>query len=150
VLPDDHVVQVELRIRTLIITIAASALGFAQINGSAGQPQNHSIGPDARAIVGPSIAATDRSWRARVHYTYLQRDEDRRLDSHGLVKSEDVEVSTIIFVDGVPFEQLVEHNGLPPSPEEQRKEKDKLNKLKRETSQDGSFGYAKRRKTTPR
>jgi hypothetical protein len=122
--------------RTLIIMITASAVGFAQINGSAAQPQNHSIQPDARAIVGPSIAATDRSWRARVHYTYLQRDEDRRLDSHGLVKSEDVEVSTIIFVDGVPFEQLVEHNGLPPSAEEQRKQKDKLNKLKRETREE--------------
>jgi hypothetical protein len=118
---------------TLIIMIAASAVGFAQINGSAAQPQNHSIGPDVRAIVGLSIAATDRSWRARIRYTYLQRDEDRRLDSHGLVKSNDVEVSTIIFVNGVPFEQLVEHNGLPPSPAEQRKQKDQLDKLKRET-----------------
>jgi len=122
--------------RTLIIMITASAVGFAQVNGSAAQPQNHSILPDARAILGPSIAATDRSWRARVHYTYLQRDEDRRLDSHGLVKSEDVKVSTIIFVDGVPFEQLVEHNGLPPSAEEQRKQKDKLDKLKRETPEE--------------
>jgi hypothetical protein len=74
------------------------------------------MGPNVRAILGLSIAATDRSWRARIHYTYLQRDEDRRLDSHGLVKSNDVEVSTIIFVNGVPFEQLVEHSGLPPSP----------------------------------
>lgn len=74
------------------------------------------MGPNVRAILGLSIVATDRSWRARIHYTYLQRDEDRRLDSHGLVKSNDVEVSTIIFVNGVPFEQLVEHNGLPPSP----------------------------------
>jgi hypothetical protein len=121
---------------TLIIMIAASAVGFAQVNGSAAQPQNHSMGPDVRAIVGLSIAATDRSWRARIHYTYLQRDEDRRLDSHGLVKSNDVEVSTIIFVNGVPFEQLVEHNGLPPSSAEQRKQKDQFNKLKRETREE--------------
>jgi hypothetical protein len=52
------------------------------------------------------------------------------------VKSNDVEVSTIIFVNGVPFEQLVEHKGLPPSPAEQRKEKDQLNKLKRETREE--------------
>lgn len=119
--------------RALIIMMAASAVGLAQVNAPAAQPQNHSKRPDVRAIVGPSIAATDRSWRARIHYTYLQRDEDRRLDSHGLVKSDDVEVSTIIFVNGVPFEQLVEHNGRPPSPAEQRKQKDQLNKLKRET-----------------
>ena len=119
--------------RALIIMMAVSAVGLAQVNAPAAQPQNHSKRPDVRAIVGLSIAATDRSWRARIHYTYLQRDEDRRLDSHGLVKSDDVEVSTIIFVNGVPFEQLVEHNGRPPSPAEQRKQKDQLNKLKRET-----------------
>jgi len=122
--------------RTLIIMIVASAVGFAQANASAAQPQNHSFRPDARDIVGRSIAATDRSWRARVHYTYLQRDEDRRLDSRGLVKSQDVKVSTIIFVKGVPFEQLVERNGRPPSLEEQRKQKDKLNKVKRETPEE--------------
>jgi hypothetical protein len=122
--------------RTLIIMIAASTVSFAQVTGSAAQPQNHSMGPDVRAIVGLSIAATDRSWRARIHYTYLQRDEDRRLDSHGLVKSNDVEISTIIFVNGVPFEQLVEHNGLPPSRAEQRKQADQLNKLKRETREE--------------
>jgi hypothetical protein len=48
------------------------------------------------------------------------------------VKSNDVEVSTVIFVNGVPFEQLVQHNGLPPSAEEQNKQKDRLNNLKRE------------------
>src|ERR1700739_2722245 len=89
--------------RRLIIMIVASAVGFAQINGSAAQPQNHSIRPDVRAIVGLSIAATDRSWRARIHYTYLQRDEDRRLDSHGLVKSNDVEVSTITLSTTFPL-----------------------------------------------
>jgi hypothetical protein len=119
--------------RALIIMITASAMGFAQGNGSATRLRNHSIRPDTREIVRRSIAATDRSWRGRVHYIYLQRHEDRRLDSHGLVKSQDVEVSTIIFVDGVPFEQLVEHNGLPPSSKEQRKQKEQLNKLKRET-----------------
>lgn len=52
------------------------------------------------------------------------------------MRSDDVEVSTIIFVNGVPFEQLVEHNGLPPSLAEQRKQKDQLNKLKGETPEE--------------
>jgi hypothetical protein len=60
--------------RTLIIMVAASAVGFAQVNGSPAQPQNHSMGPNVRAVVGLSIAATDRSWRARIRYTCLQRD----------------------------------------------------------------------------
>jgi hypothetical protein len=64
---------------TLIILLAASAALFAQSNGgSPDKPQNHSNVPDARLIVGPSIAATERSWQARDHYTYMERDEDRR------------------------------------------------------------------------
>ncbi len=113
--------------------LTVSAVSFAQNNGSVAQPHNHSIGPNIRAIVGLSIAATDRSWRERTDYTYVERDEDRRLDSQGLVKSQDVEVSTIILANGVPFEQLVEHNGLPPSSVEQRKQNDELSKLKSET-----------------
>ena len=46
----------------------------------------------------------------------MERDEDRRRDLAGHVKSEDVEVSKTILVNGVPFEQLVERNGQPPVP----------------------------------
>jgi hypothetical protein len=120
---------------TLIIMIAALTMHFAVANGSAAQ-QNQATGLDARKIVGPSIAATDRSWRSRARYKYMQREADRHLDSHGLVKSEDVKVSTIIFINGVSFEQLVEHNGLPPSAEEQRKQRGKFNELKRETPEE--------------
>jgi hypothetical protein len=49
------------------------------------------------------------------------------------VKSKDVDVSRTILVNGVPFEQLIERNGRPPSAEEERKQKEKLDKLKRET-----------------
>ena len=63
--------------------------------------------------MGSSIAATQRQWQARLHYTYLERDENRRRDSAGRVKSEDVDVSRTILVNGIPFDQLVEHNGRP-------------------------------------
>jgi hypothetical protein len=49
------------------------------------------------------------------------------------MKSENVDVSKTILVDGVPFEQLVERNGRPPSAEEDKKQKERLEKLKRET-----------------
>jgi hypothetical protein len=52
------------------------------------RPQNPSSVLDAREIVVASSAATDRSWTDRVHYRYLLRDEDRRLDSDGCVRSE--------------------------------------------------------------
>ncbi len=93
----------------------------------------HSRLPDVRQIVRASIAATQRHWQARLHYTYLERDEDRRLDAEGRVTSKDVDVSRTILVNGVPFERLIERNGRPPSAVDERKEKEKLDKLKRET-----------------
>ncbi len=89
--------------------------------------------PDARRIMEASIAATQRHWQERLHYTFVERDERRRRDPDGRVKSEAVDVTRTILVNGVPFEQLVERNGHPPSAEEERKQKEDLDKLQRET-----------------
>jgi hypothetical protein len=86
--------------------------------------------------VESSIAATQRHWQARLHYTYMQRDEDRHRDPAGHVTSEDVDVLRTILVNGVPFDQLVERNGRPPSAGEERKQKKELDKLKQETPEE--------------
>src|ERR1700731_1326299 len=121
------------RIGTLLVVIAASSALFAQDSG----PDEHRIHasvPDARQIVGQSIAATERSWQARNHYGFMERDEDRRLDSLGQVKSENVDVTRMILVNGARFEQLMEHNGQLPSAAEQRQSDEDLEKLMHETS----------------
>ena len=120
------------RMEMLLVMAAASTALFAQSAGP-DKPQNNANVLDARQIVGLSIAATERSWQAREHYTYMERDEDRRLDSLGQVKSENVEVTRMILVDGARFEELIEHNGQLPSAKEQRKRDADLEKLKRET-----------------
>ena len=112
---------------------ALIAILFAQGEPSLVKSQDRSSAPDARQIMEASIAATQRDWKARLHYSYIERDEDRRRDLAGHVKSEDVEVSKTTLVNGVPFEQLVERNGHPPSAEQERKQRGELDKLKRET-----------------
>jgi hypothetical protein len=124
------------RMQVLLVMLAASSALFAQTGGSSpGKPQNHASVLDARQIVGPSIAATEHSWHARDHYTYMERDEDRRLDSRGQVKSADIDVTRMILVNGARFEQLIEHNGQAPSAEELRKRGEEFDKLKHETPQ---------------
>jgi hypothetical protein len=120
------------RFGTLIVLVVGSSALFAQ-NSGPDRPQNHASVLDARQIVGLSVAATERSWQARDHYTYLERDEDRRLDSLGRVKSEDVDVTRMTLVNGARFEQLMEHNGQLPSAKEQKKSDEDLDKLKHET-----------------
>ncbi len=66
----------------------------------------------------------------------MERDENRRLDPEGRVKSVEVDVSKTILVNGIPFEQLVEHNGEPPPATEERKQKEKLERLRRETPEE--------------
>jgi len=124
-------------VRVLLVMLAASTALFAQSGGSSlDKSQNRASVPDTREIVGQSIAAAERSWQARDQYTYMERDEDRRLDSLGKVKSENVDVTKMILVNGVRFGQLIEHNGQLPSAEELRKRDEDFEKLKHETSEE--------------
>jgi hypothetical protein len=116
----------------LLVMVVASAALFAQSSGPE-KLQNQASVLDARQIVTQSLAATERSWQAREHYTYTERDQDRRLDSLGAVKSENIDVTRMTLVNGIRFEQLMEHNGQPPSAEEQKKRDKDLEKLKHET-----------------
>ena len=118
--------------KRLAIIFAASVPLFAQ-GHTPDKPQNPVGILDGSQIMRRSITATERSWEARDHYVYTEHDQDRRLDSDGRVKSEEVEDSIIIFVGAAPFEQLVKRNGRPLLAEDQRKQTEKLDKLLRET-----------------
>jgi hypothetical protein len=124
-------ILIKSRMAMLLVTVAVSTVLFAQ-SSRPDKPQNASA-LDARQIVSWSIAASERSWQARNHYAYMERDEDRRRDSLGQVKSETVDVTRTILVNGAHFEQLMQHNGQLPSAKEQKKSDEDLEKLKHET-----------------
>ena len=119
-------------VHILLLMIVASAALFAQ-SGGPDTPRNQASIVDARQVVLPSVLATERSWAMRDHYTYMERDDDRRLNSLGQVKSETVDVTRMMVVNGARFDQLVEHNGQLPSAKEQKQSDDDLDKLKHET-----------------
>lgn len=121
------------RIGTFLVVVATSSALFAQ-NSESDKPQNRASVPSTPEIVSLSITATERSWQARDHLTYMERDEDRRLDPLGQVKSENIDISRMILVNGARFERLIEHNGQLPSPAEQRKNDEDFEKLKHETT----------------
>jgi hypothetical protein len=64
------------------------------------------------------------------------------------VTSEDVDVLRTILVNGVPFDQLVERNGRPPSAGEERKQKKELDKLKQETPEERAERLRKQEEET--
>ena len=134
--------------RTRIMVFAAAAALFAQSDANfSGRPPAPSGLTDARQIIEPFLAATERNWQAQERYTHVERDENLRLDWDGRVKSRDVDVSRIILVNGAPFEQFLEHNGRPLSAEEEAQQKQKIEKQKRETTEDREARLAKERET---
>lgn len=69
---------------TRITVFAAAAALFAHSDTNLrGRPPDPSILMDARQIIGPFVAATERNWQAQDRYTYVERDEDRRLARTG-------------------------------------------------------------------
>ena len=126
------VIAAKTGLQMLLLMIAASTALVAQTSGPDAS-QNQASVTDARQVMLPSVLATQRSLQARDHYTYIQRDEDRRLDSLGKVKSESIDVTQMMVINGARFEQLLEHNGEPPSAKEQKRIDDDLDKLKHET-----------------
>ena len=123
------------RIATVLVVVAASSALFAQ-NGGLEKLQDHPGIPDTRHIIGQSVVATERSLQARDRYSFVERDQDRRLDAQGQLKSEKIDVTRMILVNGARFEQLVERNGQLPSAEEQKKLNQDFEKLKHETPQE--------------
>jgi hypothetical protein len=123
------------RIGALLIAVAVSSPLFAQ-NSGLDKHQNPANVLDGRQIASQSLVAAEHSWQARDEYIYMERDEDRRLDSLGQVKSENIDVTRMTLVNGIRFEQLMEHNGQLPSAEEQIKRDQDLEKLKHETPEE--------------
>src|SRR2546429_5499345 len=66
-------------------------------------------------------------------YTTLFRSEERRLDLLGHVKSEKIDVTRMIIVNGARFEQPVEHNGAASIGQGTEEKREDLDKLKHET-----------------
>jgi hypothetical protein len=120
------------RVGALLIAVVACSPLSAQ-NSGPDKHQNPQDVPDARQIVGQSLVAAKHSWQARDEYVYMERDEDRRLDALGQVKSANIDVTRMTLVNGIRFEQLMEHNGQLPSAEEQTKRDQDLEELKHET-----------------
>ena len=126
------VIAAKFAVQMFLLITAASTVVLAQSSGP-DKPQNQASLADTHKVVLPSVLATQRSWEARDHYTYVERDEDRRLNSLGQVKSETVDVTRMMVVNGARFEQLLEHNGQLPSAKEQKQSTLDLEKVKHET-----------------
>jgi hypothetical protein len=94
--------------------------------------------PDAHEIVQRSLTAAEGNWKIARNYTFLEREEERHLDSEGRVKTKEVKTYDITLLEGSPYLRLTERDDHPLAPAEENKEREKLEK-----------SIAERRKETP-
>jgi hypothetical protein len=83
---------------------------------------------DAREIVLRSISLDERFSEIARNYTFIQHVEQRDLDSGGKVKRISSKDYDVTMLEGSPYIRLIRRDGKPLSPEEERKEQDKLAK----------------------
>jgi hypothetical protein len=98
------------------------ALALVFISVSAAQQ------PDARDVIRRSVAASEHNWKIARNYTFLQRTEERQIDSAGQVKSKQVKTHDVTLLEGSPYFRLTERDDHPLPPGEEKKEQDKLDK----------------------
>jgi hypothetical protein len=92
---------------------------------------------DVRDIVRKSVELDQANWLRMKDYTWTAKNTERHLDSKGDTKSVETEAWETLVLDGELHRRILERNGNPLSPEEQRKQQEKLDKavakLQRET-----------------
>jgi len=81
---------------------------------------------DAREIVLRSIGLDRRYSEIARNYTFIQHTEQRDLDSQGAVKRVTTRDYDVTLLEGSPYMRLIRRNGRPLPPDEERKEREKL------------------------
>lgn len=92
---------------------------------------------DAREIVRKSVDLDQANWLRMKDYTWIARETERHLSSHGQVTSQDSKAWETVILYGQPHRRVLERDGKPLPSDEQKKEQQKLDeavaKLERET-----------------
>ena len=81
-----------------------------------------------REIVRKSVELDQTNWLRLRDYTWMARSTERHFDSAGSVKSTETSAWETVVLDGEPYRRMLERNGKPLTPAEQKKEQEKLDK----------------------
>jgi hypothetical protein len=80
------------------------------------------------------------------NYTFLQRQVEREIDSHGKIKKTESDTHDITLLEGSPYARHVAHNDQPLPPKETAKEEEKLRKSIEDRRKESPEHRAQRRR----
>jgi len=111
-----------------ILVMACAAFAQAQRRQAIPAPPPTPVAPPpANEIVRRAMEHDVSNWEKETNYTFVQRIEQRELNSDGGVKSTKSETEEIVFLYGQPYAHLIKRNDQPLSDSEARKVEKKLN-----------------------
>ena len=99
---------------------------------------------DLRELVRRAADNEIENERVQKFYTFVQREETRKLDSDGKVKSDDSETSDVLVLYGESVSRLTAKNDKPLSPEDQAKVEAKLDKFMNDRKNESQEAKQKR------
>jgi len=126
------------RVLSLVFLFAAAFAQNAPSVAISAPPTPIDLKPDASGTV-PQAQIRDLLHRVAEHdlenekrlrdYTYVQREEEHKLDSHGTVKKIESSTSEVLVIYGEQVERLIAKNDKPLSENETKKEEDRIQKI---------------------
>jgi hypothetical protein len=133
----------------LIFLVLASGLAFGQEN-AATNPAPSLSEDQIRELIRQTAEKDMENDKRQRDYTFIQREEQHKLDGKGQVKSTETKTSEIMELYGEPVERLVAKDDKPLSDKDAKKEEDKIQKViekrKNESEEDRKKREAKEEK----
>lgn len=101
-------------------------------------------------IVRRSVLVDQANDERAKDYTFVEREDERRTDSHGLLRTTGSKTWETVFLYGRPFRRLIERDGKPLTPGEVKKETERfdreVDKRKHESDKDRQHALAEEEK----
>jgi hypothetical protein len=133
----------------LIFLVLASGLALGQEN-AATNPAPSLSEDQIRELIRQTAEKDMENDKRQRDYTFIQREEQHKLDGKGQVKSTETKTSEIMELYGEPVERLVAKDDKPLSDKDAKKEEDKIQKViekrKSESEEDRKKREAKEEK----
>jgi len=111
-------------------TLALLALACSFALGQNSPPSAPSLSEDQiRELIRQTAEKDMENDKRQRDYTYIQRDEESKLDGKGQVKSTEIKTSEIMELYGEQVERLIAKDDKPLSDKDAKKEEEKIQKL---------------------
>jgi hypothetical protein len=140
-----------MHVKFALVLVLACAFASGQQNQAPAAATTPSLSQDQiRELIRQTAEKDMENDKRQRDYTYIQREEEHKLDGKGQVKSTETKTSEIMELYGEPVERLIAKDDKPLSDKDAKKEEEKIQKViekrKNESEEDRKKREAKEEK----